>query len=85
MLKFTIRKLGGRGSGNIGHKGLEGVWGGSSPKGGESKSSKGKFILRLKRRIESAELTKRMYPEFKESQNKIITKLKGKLKDLGVE
>lgn len=37
--KITIRKKGGPGSGNHGHKGLSGVWGGSSPKSGGSSST----------------------------------------------
>jgi len=40
------------------------------------------WIFKIKKRIESAEQTKEMYPEFTKSQNKIIKRLKNELKTL---
>jgi len=36
VLKFKVIKFGGEGSGNIGHSGLKGTWGGSGSKGSGS-------------------------------------------------
>ena len=40
------------------------------------------WIIKIKRQIESAKLTKQMYPEFTKSQDKIIRRLQEELKTL---
>ena len=81
MLKFTIRKLGGKGSGHHGHGGLEDVWGGSKPSLGGLKDVWGgkKGLGRYKPRVVETRSDKQ--ERYQEGYDRVITVSAKKLKD----